>query len=387
MIKSIQKLIAVAAILLFSSATFAQTAPPPGINYQAVARDNSGAILTNSAMTVRISILNVINGTPQFQETHSVTTNQFGLFNVVIGQGTFVTGPYNSLSLIPWGASNYYAKIEVNTGTGFIDMGTMQLWSVPYALYSGSSTNPGPTGPAGANGAPGATGPAGANGATGPTGPGGGATGPTGPAGNDGAAGATGPAGPTGAAGATGAAGPAGATGLAGATGPAGPSGTNGTNGTNGATGATGPTGPSGAGGINIQSVSMTGDQTLTAAAYTNMPQLTLTFTPTQSTTYIEFTAAGLGYTSSTSIAEFQVLVNGVAVGGTTEKVGIYNSWDGVSTTTWSTAFSKKVTVNPNVANTVVVQYRTSALDGTAGIGIFNATQTSQHATLSAFVQ
>jgi hypothetical protein len=80
-------------------------------------------------------------------------------------------------------------------------------------------------------------------------------------------------------------------------------------------------------------------------------------------------------------------LVNGVAVGGTTEKVGVYNSWDGVSTTTWSTAFSKKVTVNPNVPNTVVVQYRTSALDGTAGIGIFTATETSQHATLSAFVQ
>jgi hypothetical protein len=80
-------------------------------------------------------------------------------------------------------------------------------------------------------------------------------------------------------------------------------------------------------------------------------------------------------------------LVNGVAVGGTTEKVGINNTWDGVSTTTWSTAFTKKVTVNANVPNTVVVQYRTSALDGTAGIGIFAATETAQHATLTAFVQ
>ncbi len=370
-----------ACLILWGVAAFAQVAPPPGINYQAVARDNTGSILANNSLTIRVSILNVVNGAPQFQETHTVTTNQFGLFDMVIGQGTFVTGPYNSLSAIPWGSSNYFVKIEANPGTGYIDMGTMQLWSVPYALYSGSSTNPGPTGPAGANGvtgANGATGPAGADGATGPTGPGGGATGPTGPAGS---VGATGPAGATGS---TGAAGPTGATGLNGNTGPAGATGANGTSGTPGATGATGP---AGSGGINIQSVSVTGDQTLTAAAYTNVPSLTLTFTPTQATTFIQFTAAGLGYTASTSIVEFQVLVNGVAVGGTTEKVGVYNSWDGVSTTTWSTAFSKKVTVNPNVANTVVVQYRTSALDGTAGIGIFTATETSQHATLSAFVQ
>ena len=138
---------------------------------------------------------------------------------------------------------------------------------------------------------------------------------------------------------------------------------------------------------LNIASVSMTGDNILTATAFTNLPQETLTFTPTTSSTYVTFSAAGFGYTGSNSFVEFQVLVNGVAVGGTAEKVGSYNSFSGVSTTTWSASFSKKVTVNANVSNTIVVQYRNTATTGTAGIGIYATTQPAQHATLSAFVQ
>jgi hypothetical protein len=378
--KKLVKQVIIAAGFLFCNVAFAQVAPPAGINYQAVARDNSGSILANNTLSIRISILNAINGAPQFQETHTVTTNQFGLFNIVIGQGTFVTGPFNSLSTIPWGSSNYFAKIEANPGTGYIDMGTMQLWSVPYALYSGSSTNPGPTGPTGV-GTQGPAGPAGANGApgpVGPTGPGGGATGPTGPTGNNGSAGATGAVGP---------AGPAGPTGLNGNTGPQGPAGANGLPGANGSPGATGATGAPGTGGVNIVSSSVTGDQTLTALAYTNVPGLSITFTPTQTTAFINFTAAGFGYADGMSYVEFRVLVNGVSAGGTSEKVSILDSFTGDGTSPWSAAFTKKVTVNANVANTVTVQYRVAAISGTPGIGIYTTTETGHHGTISAFVQ
>jgi len=216
----------------------------------------------------------------------------------------------------------------------------------------------GGTGPAGPTGATGATGPQGPAGATGPIGP-------QGPIGNTGAAGPIGPQGPIGNTGPVGPVGPAGPQGVQGPVGPQGPAGTM----------------------ANVSSVTMTVDNTMLATTYTNMPGMSITFTPTTASTLVLFTASGFGYTGSNSLVEFRVLVNGVAVGGTSEKVGVYNSWDGYSTTTWSVGYSKDVVVNPNVANTVVVQYRCSAINGTAGIGVFPATQTGQHATLSALVQ
>ncbi len=157
--------------------------------------------------------------------------------------------------------------------------------------------------------------------------------------------------------------------------------GSTGATGSTGSTGATGPTGPS----YTIASASMTTNATLNANAYTNMPGVTITFTPTTNSAQIFFTAAGFGYTGSNSIVEFNVLVNGVAIGGAMEKVGTYNSWDGYSVTTWSVGFNKSAVVNANVANTVVVQYRTAAISGTRGITINGANNDATHATVSAF--
>lgn len=410
--KLVLSLIVVLAWVLPNTIAFAQ-APPSGINYQAIARNNSGAILANTALTVRISILNTVGGSALFEETHSVTSNNFGLITFVIGQGTLTGGTYNTLTAIPWGASNYYVKIEADQGSGYIDMGTTQLWSVPYALYAanggGGATGPqGPTGPTGAGvagpqGATGAQGPTGATGAgaqgptgaTGPTGNGVGVPGPIGPTGANGAVGATGAQGPTGANGAAGPTGPQGGIGATGAQGPTGPAGNTGANGATGATGPTGagtagptgPTGPAGSGGVNIVSASVTGDQTLTAATYTNVPGLSISFTPTQATAFIQFTAAGFGFPDGMTIVEFRVLVNGVSVGGANEKVGVLDSFIGDATTPWSTSFSKKVNVNANVNNTVTVQYRATAISGTPGIGIYTTTETAHHGTISALVQ
>lgn len=243
-LKPIRSFLIISLVLFIRFIAISQ-APPQGINYQAVARDNNGLILSNTPISVRLSIINdIVNNTVEYAEEHtSITTNQFGLFTLVIGQGNQVGGPV-SFNNIAWGTGNHYVKVEANTGTGYIDMGTMQLWSVPYALYAGNVVN-GVTGPTGATGV-GVTGPTGAQG---PTGPGGGATGPTGPAG---ATGVTGPAGPTGAQGLTGptgnigATGPTGQTGLQGVTGPTGAQGPTGPTGL----GITGPTGPAGANGV-----------------------------------------------------------------------------------------------------------------------------------------
>ena len=221
----------------------------------------------------------------------------------------------------------------------------------------------GPIGPTGPQGPIGPTGPAGAPGATGPQGP----IGPTGPAGAPGATGSQGPIGPTGPAGAPGATGPQGIQGIPGVAGPAGAT---------GATGATGVMSP-------ISSATMTGDNLMTATAWTNVPGLSLNYTPNNSNVFVMFSASGFGYTITMSTCEFRVLVNGVGRGGATEKVGVNVSPNSI--TPWGLAFSKMVPVNAGINNTFVVQYRTTALTGTTGIAIYTSSQQSHHGTISVF--
>ena len=196
--KTVHKLsLVIIIILCVITNTYAQS--PESFNYQAVCRDNLGNILANQAVILRFNILDLTpGGVSLYQETHSVTTNSFGLINVAVGSGTWVSGDF---STIPWGIGEKYLSVELNTGSGFDPVGTPQLLSVPYALYANQSGTPGPTGPTGDQGLQGIQGP------TGPTGDQGiqgvqGPIGPTGADGTDGAVGAQGPTGPTGADGA-----------------------------------------------------------------------------------------------------------------------------------------------------------------------------------------
>lgn len=163
-----------ATALLLTTNSLAQQAPPLGINYQAVARDNAGVLLTNASLNVRLSVLSDIgNNVIQYQETHNnIATNQFGLFTLVIGQGTNTGNGLVPFSNIPWGTTETFLRVEAATvGGPLVDLGTMKFWSVPYALYAGSVTGSvGPTGPQGLPGANGLNGVTGATGATGPQG-------------------------------------------------------------------------------------------------------------------------------------------------------------------------------------------------------------------------
>jgi hypothetical protein len=215
---------------------------PQGVNYQAVVRNQNGSTINNSLVSLQLSILqNSTSGATVYVEKHTPTTSNIGLVNVVIGQGSVVSGLF---STIDWSQGPYFIEIgiDVTGGTNYTVLGAQQLMSVPYALYAENAGNPGVTGPQGPIGL---TGPAGATGAIGPQGP----IGLTGPSGATGAIGPQGPIGLTGPAGATGAIGPQGPIGLtgpSGATGAIGPQGPIGLTGPAGATGAIGPQGPIG---------------------------------------------------------------------------------------------------------------------------------------------
>ena len=111
---------------------------PQGINYQAVARDSIGAVLVNQGLTIQFSIISdITTGNITWQETHQDSTNSYGLFTAIIGQGTSTSvGSSLSFDVIDWGTSNHFLKVEVDYGGGLIDMGTTAFMSVPYAIHT-----------------------------------------------------------------------------------------------------------------------------------------------------------------------------------------------------------------------------------------------------------
>lgn len=246
-----------AAFLLCCNYGYGQA--PQGFNYQAVVRNAAGNPISNQNVGIRFTIHDGgPMGTVVYSENDTVPANQFGLITVVMGGGNALQG---SIGAINWAAGNKFLQVEIDPsgGNAYNDMGTVQLLSVPYALYAesagGAATGPtgptgndgptGPQGPIGAQGTTGAQGPTGEKGDTGPQGPLG-VTGPQGPIGNTGAQGPTGEKGDTGPQGSMGVTGPQGPIGDTGAQGPIGIKGDTGATGPKGDTGAQGPLGVKG---------------------------------------------------------------------------------------------------------------------------------------------
>ncbi|MEO6252878.1 MAG: hypothetical protein ABIO79_06215 [Ferruginibacter sp.] len=127
-------------LAMFSCAiAFAQV--PQAVPYQAVARNAAGNLIANQSISVRLSILDGSSVGPMvFRESHTVSTNQFGLFTVNLGQGTLLNGTFPGIN---WAVNAKFLKVEFDPagGSSFVDMGTSQLLSVPYALFSGSGGN------------------------------------------------------------------------------------------------------------------------------------------------------------------------------------------------------------------------------------------------------
>lgn len=129
------------AVMFWSAIAFAQV--PQGINYQGIARNAAGTLLPGQVISLRISVLSGAGGTVLYSETHSTTTNQFGLFTVKIGMGSPVTGTFAGIN---WAAGNQYARIEIDPagGSSYINLGDSQLLSVPFALFAESGGSPPP---------------------------------------------------------------------------------------------------------------------------------------------------------------------------------------------------------------------------------------------------
>lgn len=110
---------------------------PQGFNYQATVRNSSGALMVNQNVYFKFNVMqNSPTSAPVYSETHYVPTDDLGAINLTMGQGTAATGTFSTIN---WASGSYYLGIELNTGSGYVAMGTTQLLSVPYALYAQSS--------------------------------------------------------------------------------------------------------------------------------------------------------------------------------------------------------------------------------------------------------
>lgn len=128
------KLLSPILFLLLNLPVFAQA--PHLFNYQGIARDAAGNPLSHQKISLQISILNTAEASePEYSEIQTVVTNEFGLYNLQIGNGTVVTG---NIKLISWETGNKYVKVSIDPagGNNFVNAGTSQLLSVPYAIYS-----------------------------------------------------------------------------------------------------------------------------------------------------------------------------------------------------------------------------------------------------------
>jgi hypothetical protein len=81
-------------------------------------------------------IADSLSGTEEYVETHTLTTNNLGLFTTAFGGGTPVSNSFDSIN---WSAGNKFLNVQIDTGNGLVDIGTQQLLSTPYSLHSATA--------------------------------------------------------------------------------------------------------------------------------------------------------------------------------------------------------------------------------------------------------
>jgi len=116
--------------VLLTATVWAQS--PEKMSYQAVIRNSSDALVTNTLIGMEINIhQGTPSGTVVYTETQTPTTNANGLVSIEIGGGT-------GFNAIDWANGPYFIETKTDPagGTSYSITGTSQLLSVPYALHA-----------------------------------------------------------------------------------------------------------------------------------------------------------------------------------------------------------------------------------------------------------
>jgi hypothetical protein len=147
--KIISGLFGLVAFVFFATPGFGQSGVPEGILFQALARDPSGIPAKGRVIHIKDMIVqSAATGTVVLSETFTVEASDEGVFTITIGKGTKLSGA-NKLSDIDWAAGPYFLNIkaaiepsiltpEWKVDEQYVDMGTSQFWTVPFAFRAAS---------------------------------------------------------------------------------------------------------------------------------------------------------------------------------------------------------------------------------------------------------
>ena len=154
-------------LLLFNSLAFSQSS---GITYQAVIYnpageelpgvDNPYAPLINQNVCLQFGVVDAA-GNVEYQEQVQVTTDAFGMVNLLIGTNTQTGGYASDFSNVQWSADAKFLKVDLDikgTCSDFEELSNQPFTYVPFAYYSPASDVPGPQGPQGPQGVAGTNG-------------------------------------------------------------------------------------------------------------------------------------------------------------------------------------------------------------------------------------
>ncbi|GAA3519738.1 hypothetical protein GCM10022393_37420 [Aquimarina addita] len=131
--KNIHTLFSILCIVLITTNSFAQALQKNFINYQGIARTADGTLMSDQSINMQIAIkFGAPDNTASYVENHTITTSINGVFNLQIGNGTSITGDFDTL---PWGGTASYVSVSMNGS----EIGTNELMAVPYAISSGDT--------------------------------------------------------------------------------------------------------------------------------------------------------------------------------------------------------------------------------------------------------
>jgi len=120
--------------LFVANNAFAQV--PDAINFQAIARDGFGDVMSETTIMIQLSVLDGSEtGTEIYREIRSLTTNSYGSFSFQIGRDPFMNeGEFTDIN---WADGDKYLKVDYDpTATLSFDLtlGTIEFVTVPYAF-------------------------------------------------------------------------------------------------------------------------------------------------------------------------------------------------------------------------------------------------------------
>lgn len=146
------KSLLVSCLVFLAGSIIAQ--PPPAWNQTAIAKDPYNQVAKNRKVYVTATILQTapVGGVKVWEESFQTTSNEDGIFNVVIGRGT--KSPSITLAdigQIDWSSGPFFINMKVAVAPSvpapwwlpadnYIDIGTTEILSMPYAIYAGNAS-------------------------------------------------------------------------------------------------------------------------------------------------------------------------------------------------------------------------------------------------------